>query len=167
LALSTRFRKSYVWLGAAAALLAQVFIAVTAGHFMTLLPHRLLALVVGLLFLLGAGLLIFQKDGGEVKRPKFENGTHGFIKVFTTSFIVIFLSEWGDITQIVTANYAAKYHDALGVGIGATAALWTVAALGVLLGSKLIKRVPGQTLQRAAAVILFIFAIISLTVAFR
>ena len=172
LALSTRFRKSYVWAGAAAAFLVHVIIAVTAGHFMTLLPHRLLEIIVGALFLLGAGLLAFGKDEDEAEeRKKLEKQTSGtadsFLKVFATSFVVIFLGEWGDITQIATANYAAKYHDPWGVGIGAVAALWTVAALGVLLGSKLLNRVPARTLQRITAVVLLIFAVVSFVAAFK
>ena len=172
LALSTRFRKSYVWLGAAAAFLVHVVIAVTAGHFMTLLPHRLLEAVIGVLFLAGAALLTFSKHEGEAEeqekiKQEIHGHTHSFMKVFATSFVVVFLGEWGDITQIATANYAAKYHDPLGVGIAAVAALWSVAAIAVLFGSKLLNRVPGRTLQRITAVILLIFAVVSLTAAFK
>jgi len=172
LALSTRFRKSYVWAGAAVAFLIHVIIAVTAGHLMTLLPRHLLEAIIGVLFLLGAGLLAFGKDEDEAEeRRKLEKQARGaadtFPKVFATSFVVIFLGEWGDITQIATANFAAKYHDPLSVSIGAVAALWTVAALGVTLGSKLIKHVPGRTLQRVTAVILVIFAAVSFFTAFK
>ncbi len=172
LALSTRFRKSYVWAGAAAAFLVHVIIAVTAGHFMTLLPHALLETIVGVLFLLGAALLLFGKDEDESEeRKKLEREMRGtrdsFPKVFATSFVVIFLGEWGDITQIATANYAAKYHDPLSVGIGATLALWSVAAAGILLGGKLLDRVPARTLQRTTAGILILFATFSFTAAFK
>jgi putative Ca2+/H+ antiporter (TMEM165/GDT1 family) len=172
LALSTRFRKSYVWLGAAAAFLVHVVIAVTAGHFLTLLPHKLLEITVGILFLVGAYLLTFGKDedGGQ-EREKLQKEARqvsdSFAKVFTTSFVVIFLGEWGDITQIATANYAAKYHDPLVVGTCAVAALWSVAALGVLLGSKLLDHVPARTLQRTTATILLIFAVVSFATAFK
>lgn len=166
LALSTRFRKSYVWLGAASAFLVHVVIAVTAGHFLTLLPKQVLDFVVGGLFLLGAGLLLFGKDEDEADErtvsPKDKSTNHSFLKVFGTSFIVIFLGEWGDLTQIATANYAAKYHNPLMVGIGAVSALWLTAALGITLGSKLLKRIPARTLQRVTAGILTIFAAISI-----
>lgn len=172
LVLSTRFRKLYVWIGAAAAFLVHVIIAVTAGHLMTLLPHRLLEIIIGSLFLLGAGLLVFGGNEDESKeRQKLEQEVkhtgQSFLKVFVTSFTVIFLGEWGDLTQIATANYAAKYHDPIGVGIGAVAALWTVAALGVILGSKLLDRVPARILQRVTATILIIFAVVSFIAAFR
>ncbi len=44
-----------------------------------------------------------------------------------TAFLVFFVAEWGDLTQILTANLAARYHSALSVGLGATLALWAVA----------------------------------------
>ena len=36
-------------------------------------------------------------------------------RVMVTAFLVIFLAEWGDLTQILTANLAAHYHDPLSV----------------------------------------------------
>ena len=166
LALSTRYPKLYVWAGAAAAFLTHVIIAVTAGHFLTLLPKKPLELIVGLLFLVGACLLFFGKDEDESKEEdKLRRGkqlTQGFWKVFVTSYAVVFLGEWGDITQIATANYAAKYHDIWSVGIGATLALWSVAGLGVLLGSKLLNKVPARKLQVITGAILLLFAAISI-----
>ena len=43
--------------------------------------------------------------------------------VVVTAFIVIFLAEWGDLTQILTANLAAKYGSPLSVGVGASRAV--------------------------------------------
>ena len=45
-------------------------------------------------------------------------------------FSVIFLAEWGDLTQILTANLAAHYHDPFSVAVGAILALWAVAGTG-------------------------------------
>jgi putative Ca2+/H+ antiporter (TMEM165/GDT1 family) len=175
LTLSTRFRKSYVWLGAAAAFLVHVIIAVTAGHFLTLLPKQPLDLVVGGLFLVGAALLLFGKNEDESEEKEklsadrsLPKSSGEFIKVFVTSFTVIFLGEWGDITQIATANYAAKYHNAIwSVAIGATLGLWTVAALGVFIGSRLLNRIPGRTVQRITGIILLLFAVISIWAGLR
>jgi putative Ca2+/H+ antiporter (TMEM165/GDT1 family) len=166
LALSTRFRKSYVWMGAAAAFLTHVIIAIAAGHLLLLLPKRPLKIIIGLLFLIGASLLLFGKDEDEseenIKLQKEKINSHSFRKVFLTSYAVVFVGEWGDITQLATANYAAKYHSVLSVGIGAVLALWTVAALGIFLGHKLLDRVPARKLQRFTGVILAIFAFVSL-----
>jgi len=174
LALSTRFKRSHVWLGAASAFFVQVIIAVTAGRLVTLIPHKVVeGIIIGALFLSGAALLVFgarAKDEKE-ERSEVEMRAPGhsvrFLKGFTTSFIVIFLGEWGDITQIVTASYAARYHAPLSVGIGALAGLWAVSGLAVVMGSKLLGRVPRQTLNRIVAIILFIFAFVSLFDAFK
>lgn len=166
LILGMRYRKKYVWLGAAAAFTIHVVIAVSAGQAFGLLPHRVVESVVALLFLAGALLLLFGKHGFEPEPkigdgPKFSNKTSSFWKVFGTSFTVVFLGEWGDITQIATANYTAHYHQPLSVGIGALAALWTVAAIAVVTGSKLMRIIPGHLLQRITAVILLFFAVFS------
>jgi Ca2+/H+ antiporter, TMEM165/GDT1 family len=166
LILGTRYRGWHVWAGAAAAFLVHVLIAVTAGQALTLLPHRAVEAIVALLFLAGALLLFFGRHGVE-KDPKsgevaaVAEHSHTFWKVFITGFGVVFLGEWGDITQIATANYAARYHDPLSVAIGATLALWSVTALAIIAGSRLLRIVPGTLLQRITAFILLAFAIIS------
>jgi len=58
LVLGTRYRPLYVWTGAAAAFLVHVSLAVALGSLLTLLPHRLLEAIVGVLFLVGAVLLL-------------------------------------------------------------------------------------------------------------
>ncbi|HXR49474.1 MAG TPA: TMEM165/GDT1 family protein [Verrucomicrobiae bacterium] len=169
LILGSKFPALYVWLGCAAAFLVHVIIAVLAGQLLTLLPHLVLHIIVGILFLAGALLIFFGKHG-------LEEATHhepkprkvvapNFWKVFGTSFTIIFLGEWGDITQISVANYTAHYHDSLNVGIGATLGLWAACGLAVTAGSKVISRVPAKILQRTTGVILILFAIISFATA--
>jgi len=173
LALSTHFRKSPVWLGAAAAFLIHVCIAVAAGRLIAYLPHRPLEIIVGLLFLACASILAFAIEDIDNPRAKKKSKApewqypSNFTKVFAISFMAVFLSEWGDITQIVTANYAAKIHDPLSVGIGAVAALWIVAALSVTVGSKLLHHVPAKTLHIIMVLALMASAIWSFVSAFK
>ncbi len=169
LILSTRYPRWWVWTGAAAAFLVHVIIAVTAGKLLTLLPHNILEFVISALFLGGAALVFFGKhgiDGDELnKRPRDEG--HTFWRVFATSFGVVFIGEWGDITQIATANYAASYHDPWNVAIGAVLGLWAVTALAVTLGSRALTLVPAKVLQRVTGTVLLGFGIYSLISAFR
>ncbi len=76
-----------------------------------------------------------------------------FARVAGTSFAVVFLAEWGDITQLTAANLAAKY-DPLSVFVGATLGLWAVAALAVTVGAKSLNFIPMAWVQRITAVIL-------------
>ncbi|MDX6204796.1 MAG: Ca2+/H+ antiporter, family [Frankiales bacterium] len=171
LVLGTRYRASYVWLGVATAFLVHVVIAVAAGGVLHLLPQRLVESIVTVLFLAGAGLILLSGEDDESEEAA-ELGSDeltalpGFWRVFLTSFTVVFLGEWGDITQIATANYAARY-DPLSVGIGATLGLWLVSGLGVTIGARLLRYIPMTPMKRVTALILVVFAIISGAAAVR
>ncbi len=168
LILGKRFPARLVWLGAASAFLVHVIIAVAAGRLLTLLPHRTLAAVIAMLFLFGAGLLFFGKHGLEEEHsPSKSDHKIGAHKIFATAFGVTFLGEWGDITQITTANYAAHYHDPWSVGIGSVLALWTVTALAVTVGTRALTLIPHKLRQRITASILLIFGIFSAVSATR
>ena len=71
-----------------------------------------------------------------------------------TAFVVIFLAEWGDLTQILTANLAAKYHDVWAVGVGSVLALWAVAGVAVVGGRTLLRAVNVSTVRKVTAVVL-------------
>lgn len=162
LVLGSKFPGWYVWFGSATAFLVHVIIAVTAGKLLTLLPHNVLEIVVGCLFLLGAGLLFFGKESIENDKQKLKEPLQpDFRKVFATAFTVTFLGEWGDITQITTANYAAKYHDPWSVGIGAVLGLWAVTGLAITVGRRALTLVPPHILQRLTGTILLGFAVFS------
>ena len=77
---------------------------------------------------------------------------HGF-KVVATSFGVLFLAEWGDLSQLLTAGLAARYHDPLSVFVGSWLALVTVAGLAVILGRTLLRFVRLSTIRRVGAVV--------------
>jgi putative Ca2+/H+ antiporter (TMEM165/GDT1 family) len=85
----------------------------------------------------------------------------GFWKVAATSFAALFVAEFGDLTQIATANLAAKYQDPLTVGIGALLGLWMVAALAILGGRQLLRWVPLRWLTHAAALVMAVLGVLS------
>ncbi len=171
LVLGTRYRASWVWVGVATAFTVHVTIAVAAGGALALLPHRLVEGIVAALFLIGAALVLFSAeddDEEEIEQDADELRVGpSFGKVFLTSFTLIFIGEWGDITQIATANYAAKYDDPLSVGIGAVLGLWLVSGLAVTVGARLLNRVPVLLLRRVTAAILVVFGIVSAVAAIR
>ena len=156
LVLATRGRPRSVWLGAAAAFGVHVVIATTIGvGLFHLLPHRVVGALVAALFLLGA-VFAWREAGGDDQARSEPEATGQ--QVVTTTFVVIFLAEWGDLTQILTANMAAHYHDPLSVGLGAVLALWAVAAIAVAGGQSLLRWVNVSTLRRITAVVLVILA---------
>jgi putative Ca2+/H+ antiporter (TMEM165/GDT1 family) len=159
LVMSTRGRPAIVWLGAAAAFVVHVVIAVTVGvALFHLLPHQALDAVVAGMFLVGAALAWREavKESGKEELVEREVATHRRIAV--TAFLVIFLAEWGDLTQILTANLAAHYHDPLSVGVGAVLALWAVAGLAVVSGQTLLRVINISTIRIVTAVVLIALA---------
>ena len=156
LVLATRGRPFIVWLGAAAAFAVHVVIAVTVGvAIFHLLPHRAVQAIVAAMFFAGAVLALREarKPRDEDELVAREVASHR--RVAVTAFLVIFLAEWGDLTQILMANLAAHYHDALSVGVGAIVALWAVAALAVAAGQSVLRVVNIATVRIVTAVILF------------
>ncbi|MER5433391.1 TMEM165/GDT1 family protein [Streptomyces sp. NPDC002588] len=149
LVLGTRYRASYVFAGVAAAFTLHV---VLAGSVLTLLPRQIVHVLTGVLFLGGAAVLLRKRDDGEeeVRRPEDQS----FWKVAGAGFMLILVAEFGDLTQIMTANLAARYDDPLSVGLGAVLALWAVAGLGIVGGKALMKRVPLTLITRMAALLM-------------
>ncbi|MEU3919959.1 TMEM165/GDT1 family protein [Streptomyces sp. NBC_00879] len=150
LMLGTRYRASYVFAGVAAAFAVHVTLAIAAGSVLTLLPHRLVQAVVGLLFLAGALMLLMKKDDGDEEHIKAP-ADQSFWKVSGAGFMLILVAEFGDLTQIMTANLAARYDSPVSVGIGAVLALWAVAAIGIVGGRTLMRYVPLRLITRVAA----------------
>ena len=159
LLLAARGRTGLVWLGVASAFVVHVAIAVTVGGVLfTLLPHRLVQAVVALLFLFGAVMSFRDKGDEEEQAMRRDSGTRFTgARTIGTAFVVIFIAEWGDLTQILTANLAARYDNALWVGIAAVAALWAVAAIAMVAG-KLMRGLPVVLVRRVTGVALLVLA---------
>jgi putative Ca2+/H+ antiporter (TMEM165/GDT1 family) len=151
LVLATRYRAWAVFIGASLALTVQSIVAVAAGQLFSLLPQRPVHLVAGLLFLVSAYFMwrrsTDRNDSGEV-----EDG-RGFWRQIRNTFVVLFIAEWGDLTQIGTAALAARYHAPVTVFVGATAALWSVVAIVVFLGNRAARALNPEVTKKVAAAI--------------
>ncbi|WP_018657415.1 TMEM165/GDT1 family protein [Actinomadura flavalba] len=161
LAMGTRMRPLYVWFGTSTAFLLHVAIAVGAGSLLGLLPDWSVKLVSAALFGFGAFVLLRGGDDDDTE----ESGgavVRGFWPVYATAFTAVFVSEWGDLTQITTANLAAT-QSTLSVAIGAAAALMTVSALALVAGRFIARRVPLKTVQRIGGLCMLALALWSLT----
>jgi Ca2+/H+ antiporter, TMEM165/GDT1 family len=158
--LGTRYHPLPLLCGVGTALAVQVVLAVAAGSLLGLLPHHVLGFVVAGLFLAGAAFLVFtrvtEEEVAEVHSPA------RFWLAAGTSFMVILVAEFGDLTQILTASLAAKYHDPVAVGLGSVTAMWIVAVAAILGGRSLLRLVPAVLVTRAAAVLMLALAGFSL-----
>ncbi len=187
--LGTRYRPGVVFIGVAAAFAVHVIIAVAAGGVLGLAPRPVVEATVAVLFLAGAVMMLLRerrkdeesagrsrslepapappgRDRGTVAvlsrtRTQPSTRTTGFWAVASTSFGVLFVAEFGDLTQIAIANMAAKYHDLVAVAIGATLGLWAVGGLAVLGGRQLLRWIPLTWITRAAALVMMTLGVIS------
>jgi putative Ca2+/H+ antiporter (TMEM165/GDT1 family) len=158
LILSSRYRPAVVFSGAAAAFLAQVILGVAAGGALSLLPHHVVEAAAAGAFVIGAVLLWRHKEGEEGDTEDRNSLRDTFWPVFATSFAVVFLAEFGDLTQFLTISLAARFHDPLSVGVGATLALWVAAGAAVTVGWRFVKLIPMEWLTRGAAVVMLALA---------
>jgi len=159
LVMSTRGRPLVVWAGCAAAFAVHVTIAVTVGvALFHVLPKRVLGVFVAALFVVGAVLALFEAAKERENEAIVKREVASRRRIAVTAFVVIFLAEWGDLTQILTANLAAHYHDALSVALGALLGLWVVAGLAVASGQSLLRLVDVATMRVVTAAVLFALA---------
>jgi putative Ca2+/H+ antiporter (TMEM165/GDT1 family) len=167
LVMATRGRPLSVWIGASAAFLVHVVIAVSIGvGLFKILPHRVVDLLVAVLFAVTAAVaFIAARSGPEEHVAPVPNTDPG--RVMVTAFVVIFLAEWGDLTQVLTANLAVRYHSPLSVGVGAVLGLWAVSGLAVVGGHGLLSRLPTRSLRMVTGSALSVLAVVELIAAVR
>lgn len=174
LVLATRFRPLLVWIGVASAFLVQTTIAVLAGQLLTALPRTPVELASAVLFLVG-GIILWrgatkadeetaeaEQEFGEIAAAKASAGSTTGLRAVVTSFLVLFLAEWGDLSQILTANLVVRYQQPLSVGLGAFLALATVSGLAAALGHQLLRRVSLTTIRRIGGTVCLALAAITL-----
>jgi Ca2+/H+ antiporter, TMEM165/GDT1 family len=158
LVMSTRGKPWLVWLGAAGAFVVHAAIAVTVGvALFQVLPRRVLDGLVAVMFLVAAALAV-REATRESDKASVSHRVGSRHNAASTAFVVIFVAEWGDLTQILTANLAARYHSPLSVAVGAVLALWAVAALAVGAGQSLLRFVNIRTIRLVTAVALIALA---------
>lgn len=167
--LSSRNRALPVWIGGALALTVQALLAVVAGRLLALLPHTTVRIVVAVLFIAGAAYLLLVSETSEEEKGE-RLGARAVavasnLRVLLTTFAVVALAEFGDVTQVLVVNLTARYRDPVGVFLGATVGFWLVSGLGVLFGKTIPRVVPLTTVRRlcgAALLGLGVWTVVSL-----
>jgi putative Ca2+/H+ antiporter (TMEM165/GDT1 family) len=168
LVLATRYRPLRVWIGVGLAFFVQTLIACTVGGLVTLLPHRLVEVVAGLIFLAGAILLLREApkaDAGEAEAEeeyaaKAASPKAGLAAV-GASFVVLFAAEWGDLSQLLTISLVGRYHEPASVFLGAWSALLVVSGLAVVAGRFLLRYLKLSTIHYVGAAVCFLLAVVT------
>jgi putative Ca2+/H+ antiporter (TMEM165/GDT1 family) len=173
LVLATRYPPLPVWLGVVAAFGVQCAVAVTAGRLLSLLPDRPVEIAAGVLFALGAFILLRgarRADQAEVDteheyEKKIRDSRTG-ARAGLASFVVLFTAEWGDLSQLFTAGLVASGRPAVPVFIGSWLALASVSGAAVLLGRLLLRKVRLSIVRYVAGGVCVVLAALTLIGAF-
>ena len=168
LVLATRYRPIFVWIGVCLAFLVQTLVAVTVGGLLAQLPKRPVEAFAALMFLIGGVILLrgARKADAEEKEAEEEFSHKGAatavgLKAVAVSFSILFLAEWGDLSQLLTASMVLRFHEPFSVFVGAFLALATVSALGAALGRALLARVRLSLVRRIGGVVCLVLAALS------
>lgn len=161
--LAAKHRHWPVLLGAVTAfailnLLAVLFGAVVASW----IPAFWLALIVaGLFGFFGIQSLLMKDDEADDESTSVRS-SHS---LFVSALLMIFVAEFGDKTQLAVAGLASTYHG-LPVWIGSTLALLATTALGVMVGQRLLKRLPLGLIHKFSGGFFLLLALLALYQAF-
>ena len=169
LVMSTRFRPLLVWIGVGLAFLVQTLVAVVAGGLLAKLPTTPVQLVAIAMFLTGGVILLKGAAGADAEEAETEEEfaeksnrqVRGW-QIVSMCFGIIFLAEWGDLSQLLTASMVLKYGEPVSVFLGAWAALLAVSALGAALGRTLLTKMKLSTIRRIGGVVCLVLALVGI-----
>lgn len=148
--LATRFRRPWPIIGGilAATLANHLLAALVGSEAASLLDGRAFRIAVALGFV-AMGLWTLIPD----KLDDRDGATVAGRGVFLTTLIAFFVVEMGDKTQIATMALGARFHDAPIVTAGTTLGMMLANIPAVLLGNKVVERVPLTAIRRIAALL--------------
>jgi Ca2+/H+ antiporter, TMEM165/GDT1 family len=169
LVLATRYRPLAVWVGVGLAFLVQTLVAVTAGGLVAQLPRRPVEVVAALLFTLGGFLLLRGASHADAEEAETEEEFAGKVRdggitglrAVGASFVVLFVAEWGDLSQLLTAGLVVRTKDPISVFAGAWVGLLLVSALGAAIGRALLGRVRLATIRRIGGGVCLVLALLT------
>jgi putative Ca2+/H+ antiporter (TMEM165/GDT1 family) len=152
--LASRYKKPWVVLAGItlATILNHLLAALLGSSSAALLPPNILKIILSILFI-GFAIWILIPDK-ESEESKINFGP------FLTTFVVFFLAEIGDKTQLATIALAAKYQAVVAVTIGTTLGMLLTNGLAVFLGTKLTHKIPLKYVRIFAAVLFALFALL-------
>ena len=156
--LAARHRGLPVVLGAVAAFAVLNLLAVLFGAAIAAwLPEWVVTVAVAVLFAI-FGISALRFEAADDDEEITEKPGHG---IFATTFLMIFLAEFGDKTQIAVAGLGST-ADATATWAGATLALTCTSILGVVAGRRWLNRLPLRWIHRVSGMFFLLLALLAL-----
>jgi len=122
---------------------------------MGLIPITWLKTASGVIFIIFGVLILKQKETIAESTLYSQNS-------FLSAFILIFISEWGDKTQIASALFATQYNSLL-VLIGIMTALIPLSIMAIYLGRVISNKINKEPITKIAGTAFIIIGIIIIT----
>ena len=157
LAFAAKFKLIWVILGLFLAFLLNNFIAVAAGSFIgSNLPLLWVEIISYSLFIAFGIWTIFDSTESDSASKKV------IINQFFTVFLLLFISEFGDKSQIATMTLSIKYQTPVAVFLGAIGGQMAANALSVGIGALMGKHLPIKTIKWISAVMFIAVGLIGI-----
>ncbi|HPT51002.1 MAG TPA: TMEM165/GDT1 family protein [Accumulibacter sp.] len=155
--LASRHRPMPVMLGAVAAFSVLNTLAVVFGvAIANWLPDYVVSATVAVLFAVFGVHALRATDDDDDDEVQEKSGHN----IFFTTFLLLTVAEFGDKTQLAVVALSST-HAPLAVWLGATVALATTSALGILAGRTILQKIPLALLHRISGVFFLALAAIA------
>ncbi|RCJ21917.1 hypothetical protein A6770_04595 [Nostoc minutum NIES-26] len=173
--LAMHHSRRLVFIGVTAALAAMTILSVLLGQTASLLPKVYIHYAEIVLFIAFGLKLLYQArkmpaacdtevveeakaavKQADLQLPKHKN----YWAILTEAFVLTFMAEWGDRTQIATIALAAG-NDPIGVTTGAILGHTICAAIAVIGGKMIAGRISERQLTFAGGCLFLIFGVIA------
>jgi len=126
--------------------------ALIGGELLGFLPYKWVSFTSGLVFMLfGAYSLIRRNEKIKVEKQK---------ATFLKTFSMVSLAELGDKTQLASIVLAAELRNPLIVLVGVMIAFSVVTGIGVIIGAKFLRLLPGKYLKIGSSFLFILFGFI-------
>ena len=113
-------------------------------------------------WILGASFLAMAAWALVPDRLEKEDESRVRLGVFGATVVAFFLVEMGDKTQVATVALAARYASITAVVAGTTLGMLLANVPAVVLGERLLRRVPVKAVRRAAATVFAVLGALAL-----
>jgi putative Ca2+/H+ antiporter (TMEM165/GDT1 family) len=125
-----------------------VGLAVTVGAGISeLIPHRTLKIISATVFIV-LGILIIRKSRQSIKKYKKKHFHHQFL----STALIIFLTDFGDKTQIAIALFSASYHPLL-VFLAGILALGLDTFIMIYFSKVILHKIREKTIEKIAGIL--------------
>jgi putative Ca2+/H+ antiporter (TMEM165/GDT1 family) len=158
-ALALRYRARVVVSAITVAFAGKMLVAVLLAGTLARFHSRWTDILSAVAFFVSA-LFLWSKEPepAPAKHPVSANWWRAALVCFGS----LFLTEWGDPSQIAVAALAIKFHSMLATWLGGTLAMATKGALAIALGVKLGNRLPQRMLRALATASCCLLGILAL-----